>query len=205
MTDNTLVPNHHRNFPGFSGLSGLLAAVSMTVGRGSDARFAAALAQLRPDDVVVDVGCGPGTAARHAARAGAHVTGVDPAPVMLRVARALTRGDDNVRYVEGAAEALPLPEDSATVVWSIATVHNWRDLDDGMREVRRVLRPGGRFVAIERHTHVGATGIASHGWTTEQANEFARVLGTHGFGDTRVEPPQRSGRRSIIAVVATAQ
>jgi ubiquinone/menaquinone biosynthesis C-methylase UbiE len=204
MTDHTLVPNHHHDYPGFAGLNGLVAAASMTIGRGDDARFAAELAQLRPDDVVVDVGCGPGAAARHAARSGARVTGIDPAPVMLRVARALTRGS-SVGYFEGTAEALPLPNESATIVWSIACVHHWHDLDDGLREVRRVLGTGGRFVAIERHTHAGATGIASHGWTTEQAHEFARVLQDHGFGDTRVEPPRRSGRRPVIAVVATAQ
>jgi ubiquinone/menaquinone biosynthesis C-methylase UbiE len=204
MTDPTLVPNHHRDYPGFSGLSGLLAAATMITGRGGDARFAAELAQLGPDDLVVDVGCGPGTAARYAARRGARVIGVDPAAVMLRVARALTRGAA-ARYVEGTAEALPLPADSATVVWSIATVHHWRDLDDGLREVRRVLRPGGRFVAIERHTHPNATGIASHGWTTEQADAFSHALGEHGFSDTRVEPPRRSGRRSVIAIVATAK
>jgi ubiquinone/menaquinone biosynthesis C-methylase UbiE len=202
MTDDTLVPNHHRDYPGFSGLLGLLAAATMTTGRSGDARLAAELARLGPDDLVVDLGCGPGAAARHAARLGARVTGVDPATVMLRVARALTHGVD-VRYVEGTAEALPLPDDSATVVWSIATVHHWRDLDAGLQEVRRVLRPGGRFVAIERHTQPNATGIASHGWTTEQAEEFARVLGRHGFDSTRVEPPRRSGRRWVIAAVAT--
>jgi SAM-dependent methyltransferase len=204
MTDDTLVPNHHRDFAGFSGLSGLLAAATMTIGRGGDARLVAELAHLGPDDLVVDVGCGPGTAARHAARLGARVTGIDPAPVMLRVARALTRGP-GVRYVEGMAEALPLPDDAGTVVWSIATVHHWRDLDAGVREVRRVLRPGGRFIAVERHTQPNATGIASHGWTTVQADGFARITGEHGFGDVRVEPPRRSGRRSVITVVGAAQ
>jgi ubiquinone/menaquinone biosynthesis C-methylase UbiE len=204
MTDHRLVPNHHHDYPGFAGLGGLLAAATMTVGRGDDARLVAELAHLGPDDVVVDIGCGPGAAARHAARTGARVTGVDPASVMLRVARALTRGVD-VRYVEGTAEALPLPDDSATVVWSIATVHHWRDLDDSLCEVQRVLRPGGRFVAVERHTHAGATGIASHGWTTEQADEFARALGEHGLTTVRVEPPRQSGRRQVIAVVAAAQ
>src|SRR5438128_3774731 len=88
MTDNTVVPNHHHDYPGFSGLSGLLAAATMTTGRGGDARLAAELTHLGPDDLVVDVGCGPGAAARHAARVGARVTGVDPATVMLLVARA---------------------------------------------------------------------------------------------------------------------
>ena len=174
----------------------------MAVRRDGDAKVAAELGHVGPDDVVVDIGCGPGTGARYAARLGASVTGVDPAPVMLRVARALTRSR-NVRYVEGAAEALPLPDAFATVVWSIATVHHWRDIDDGLREVRRVLRPGGRFVAIERRSPPDATGLASHGWTDEQVEAFTHACADHGFTEVRVERPPQTGRRPIVAVAAT--
>src|SRR5262245_2105651 len=163
---DTAAPNHPAGHGGFSGLHGLVAALSMVAGRGGDARLAAQLGRVGADDVVVDVGCGPGAAVRHAALLGATVTGVDPAPVMLRVARVLTRST-NAQYVEGTAEALPFEDDAATLIWSIATVHHWRDLDVGLREVRRVLQPGGRFVAIERATTPGARGLASHGWTHE--------------------------------------
>jgi ubiquinone/menaquinone biosynthesis C-methylase UbiE len=201
MTTDVAVPNHHHDHPAFAGITGLLAAATMTVGRDGDARLAAELARLVPGDLVVDVGCGPGVAARHAARLHAAVTGVDPAPVMLRVARALTRQAD-VRYVEGTAESLPLPDDCATVMWSIATVHHWRDIDAGLQEVRRVLRPGGRFVVLERLVRAGATGLASHGWTSEQAREFARACRDVGFQDVEVEGPRQAGRRTMLAVTA---
>jgi len=203
VTDDTVIPNHHRSYPGFSGLMGLVAALSMVFGRKGDARFAARLGAVGPGDAVVDIGCGPGAAVRHASGLAASVTGIDPAPIMLRVARVLTRAR-NVRYVDGAAEALPLPDDSATVVWSIATVHHWRDLDDGPREMRRVLQPGGRFVAIERRTRPGATGHASHGWTDEQADAFARHCRDHGFVDVRVEHAEPNDRRSLVAIAAKA-
>ncbi len=201
MTTDLATPNHHHDHPAFAGLTGVLAAVTMTVGRDGDARLAAELAQLAAGDLVVDIGCGPGVAARHAARQHAAVIGVDPAPVMLRVARALTRRAD-VRYVEGSAESLPLPDDSATVVWSIATVHHWRDIDAGLREVRRILRPGGRFVVLERLVRAGATGLASHGWTIEQAQEFARACRDSGFQEVEVEGPRQAGRRTMLAVTA---
>jgi ubiquinone/menaquinone biosynthesis C-methylase UbiE len=201
--DTTIVPNHHREQPGFSGVTGLLAAASMSFGRDGDARLAAELVDLGPGDAVVDLGCGPGVAARFAAAAGASVTGVDPAPVMLRVARALTRSRA-VHYVEGSAESLPLPDASATIIWSIATEHHWQDIDDGLQEVRRVLEPGGRFVAIERQIRAGATGHASHGWTDEQAREFVRICGAHGFVGAHVAGPREAGRRTLLAVVAVA-
>ena len=191
MTTDLAAPNHHHDHPAFAGLTGVLAAATMTVGRDGDARLAAELARLAPGDLVVDIGCGPGVAARHAARQHAAVIGVDPAPVMLRVARALTRRAD-VRYMEGTAESLPLPDDSATVVWSIATVHHWRDIDAGLREVRRILRPGGRFVVLERLVRAGATGLASHGWTVEQARGVRpRAPTTSGSRRSRSKDPVR--------------
>ena len=78
-------------------------------------------------DHVVDIGCGPGSAARAAARRGARVTGIDPASVMLRVARAVTPKRAAIAWAEGAAEHLPLPDGAATVVWSLATDHKWND------------------------------------------------------------------------------
>jgi ubiquinone/menaquinone biosynthesis C-methylase UbiE len=107
-----------------------------------------------------------------------------------------------VRYVEGTAEALPLPDSSVSVAWSIASVHHWADLDAGLQEARRVLKPGGRLVAIERLTQPGATGLASHGWTAEQASAFAECCRAHGFIDTKTD--QHGGRRTKVSVTATA-
>src|SRR6516164_10030642 len=187
-TSQPLAPNHHAHYPGFAGPAGFLAAASMALGGAGNARLAERLSALTAGDAVADIGCGPGTAARHAARLGASVTGVDPAPVMLRLARLLTRRSAYaVRYVEGSAEALPLPGSSVSVAWSIASVHHWADLDAGLHEARRVLKPGGRLVAIERLTRPGATGLASHGWAPDQASAFADRCRAHGFTDARVD------------------
>lgn len=200
MSDQTSVPNHHAHYRGFSGLAGWIAALSMVAGRGSDAELAARLTGLQPTDSVVDVGCGPGAAARHAAATGATVTGVDPAPVMLRFARLLTRAR-GVRFVEGTAEELPLDDGSVTVLWSIATAHHWADIDAGLREAQRVLAPGGRMAVIERRTAVGARGHASHGWTRAQADTFKDRCLEHGFVGVGVEE-NAAGRRRTLSVTA---
>jgi ubiquinone/menaquinone biosynthesis C-methylase UbiE len=202
MTDNATIPNHHAHHPGFSGLGGLVAALSMLGGRSDNTRLAVELCGLRSGDAVVDIGCGPGAAARHAAGLGATVTGVDPSPVMLRVGRAVTHSG-RVRYVEGSAEALPVESGVASVAWSIACVHHWHDVDDGIAEVRRVLRPGGRFVAIERARPADARGLASHGWTKDQAATFADCCVAHGFVDVRTKS-HASGRSETLSVLATA-
>jgi ubiquinone/menaquinone biosynthesis C-methylase UbiE len=194
------VPNHHAHYPGFAGASGLLMALAFTVGRTRDADLAIALSGLAPGEHVVDVGCGPGNAVRRAARLGATATGIDPAPVMLRMARWFPSGA-RVRYLDAGAESLPLEDASADVVWSIAAVHHWPDLAGGLAEVHRVLRPGGRFVAIERHSEPGATGVASHGWTGEQVDGFAVACREAGLVDP-VASHHTTGRGKVVAVLA---
>jgi ubiquinone/menaquinone biosynthesis C-methylase UbiE len=202
MTASTTMPtapNHHADHPGMHGIAGVLAGLTMALGGGQRARLAVALAALRPDDHVIDVGCGPGRAARAAARPGATVVGIDPAPTMLRMARAWPgRGRGRVTWRRGTAEALPVADGAASVVWSIATVHHWRDVDAGLAEVRRVLRAGGRLVVIERwRPPSAATGLASHGWTDDQTIAFADACVAAGLADVEHE---RHG--PLVAVVA---
>ncbi len=117
--------------------------------------------------------------------------------------RASRRDTPRVRYQDGTAEGLPLPDGSATVAWSLATVHHWRDLDAGLEEARRVLRPSGRFLAIERRVEPGATGHVSHGWTDEQAHLFAQRCRTAGFTNISIDRHQ-PGRRRLLFVLAHA-
>ena len=133
MDEQQAPPNHHANYPGFAGARGPIAALKMTFGRKGDALLVVRLSGMGSGDTVVDIGCGPGVGVRYSARLGATVTGVDPAPVMLKVAGLFTRCAQKVRYIDGAAESIPLPEGSASIVWSIATVHHWSNVDAGLR------------------------------------------------------------------------
>lgn len=93
---------------------------------------------------ILDVGCATGRLLRSAGRVWpkAHLTGVDPSEGMLAVARGL-RG--KAVFLEGLAEALPLPDASMDLVMSTLSFHHWDSPMEGLREIRRVLAPGGRF------------------------------------------------------------
>ncbi|MCZ8380690.1 class I SAM-dependent methyltransferase [Mycobacterium sp. CPCC 205372] len=198
MAETTVV-NHHADHPGFAGPGGLLFAIALLLIGRPNARLAVELAEVSDADRVVDIGCGAGVAVRATARRGASATGVDPAPVMLRVARLVTRGSGKVGWAQGSAEQVPVPDASATVLWSLATVHHWKDVDAGLAEAHRVLQPGGRLLAVERRTSADATGLASHGWTGDQAEAFASLCRAAGFTDMSVTE-HGHGRRGVWAV-----
>jgi ubiquinone/menaquinone biosynthesis C-methylase UbiE len=202
MTDTSArAVNHHADHGGFAGVTGLVAALGMLVmGRGT-ARLAVDLASVSATDCVVDVGCGPGSAVRAAARRGARVAGVDPAAVMLNLARAVTGDNARITWCRGSAEQLPLPSGWASVVWSLKTVHHWKDVTAGLAEVRRVLASVGRFVVMEGRVRPEATGLASHGWTVQQAESFAAQCCAAGFDGVRIEQ-HAAGRRGMWVVRA---
>jgi demethylmenaquinone methyltransferase/2-methoxy-6-polyprenyl-1,4-benzoquinol methylase len=108
---------------------------------------------VRSGDRVLDACCGTGDLAIGARRRGAHVTGLDFSEQML--ARARTK-DPRIEWVQGDALALPFEDasfDAATVGFGIRNV---ADLERGLRELRRVLRPGGRLGILEITTPRGA-------------------------------------------------
>lgn len=181
----------------------LVMALSMIGGRGAVARATIGEARLSADDRAVDVGCGPGTAVRIAAARGVPVTGVDPSPIALRLARALSRdsGAAPITWAPGSAENLPLADGAVTVAWSISSVHHWADQAAGCAEIHRVLAPGGRVVLAERLVSAGASGLAAHGSTAEQAEQLCRTLSAAGFV-TVTTRTMNAGRRMRIVVSA---
>jgi ubiquinone/menaquinone biosynthesis C-methylase UbiE len=181
----------------------IITAVSMTAGRGPLARTVADAAELTAGDRVVDIGCGPGTAVRYAAPRAATATGIDPDPVMLRLAQwstALRRSPD-VSWLEGRAEKLPLPDGEATVAWAISSSHHWEDRGAAVSEAWRILVPGGRLVLAERLTKPGARGHAAHGLTQDQAEDLARQLTDAGFGQVR-RHIAKAGHRTLVIIRA---
>ena len=91
---------------------------------------------------ILDLGCGDGQLTLRLAAAGAMVRGFDASPQMAAAAR--SRG---IEVDEGLAEQLPYPDRSFDAVFSNAALHWMRDQDGVLTQVRRVLKPGGRFVA----------------------------------------------------------
>lgn len=93
---------------------------------------------------VLDVGCGQGIDLVEYARAGAHATGVDLTPRHAELARShINALGLTATVVEGDAESLPFEDASFDFVASNGVLHHTPDMPAALREIRRVLRPGG--------------------------------------------------------------
>ena len=107
------------------------------------------VAALRPGERVLDVACGTGVVARLAAeRIGATgtVAGIDINPGMLGVARSVTPAGLPIEWHESSAEEIPLPDGAFDVVLCSLGFQFFPDRLAALREMRRVLAPGGRLV-----------------------------------------------------------
>ncbi|ULH14041.1 methyltransferase domain-containing protein (plasmid) [Deinococcus sp. KNUC1210] len=112
------------------------------------------LAVPNATDDVLDVATGTGNTALALATYVASATGLDVSPKMLDQARlrAEREGFTNVSFQEGTAEHLPFPDASFTLVTSRHAPHHFRDVPAFLKEVHRVLQPGGRFVLADQIT-----------------------------------------------------
>jgi ubiquinone/menaquinone biosynthesis C-methylase UbiE len=99
---------------------------------------------------ILDVGCGEGWLVRALAKVGASVTGIEPGPVPLAVARRAPKVSDE-QYVEGSGEALPFPDASFDAVVYMNALHHVpiAAQAQAIREAARVLMPRGNLLIIE--------------------------------------------------------
>ncbi len=160
----------------------------------------------QPGERVLDVACGTGIVARLAARrmgAGARIVGLDLSPAMLEVASEVVAGEDaQFEWVAGDAQALPFPDESFDLVLCQQGLQPLPDRVAALREMRRVLAPGGRLLtstwtAIEHHPvdkmmaesverHLGAP--AFHAPFSLGDHDLLRELFREaGFGEVELE------------------
>ena len=160
-----------------------------------------ALAELNEGEVVLDLGSGGGIdvllSARQVGPTG-KAYGLDMTDEMLALARENQRkaGVDNVEFLKGEIEAIPLPDRSVDVIISNCVVNLSGDKRKVIREAFRVLKPGGRFAVsdvvirgevpseVRRSMELWVGCVA--GALTEQ--EFRSHLGDAGFEQIGIEP-----------------
>jgi ubiquinone/menaquinone biosynthesis C-methylase UbiE len=151
---------------------------------------------VRQPESVLDVGCGTGRLLRRAYRywPDAQLIGVDPAPGMIEKAKLLT---PYATFFTGMAEALPLQDASVDLVLSTISFHHWQDQAAGVREIARVLRPGGYFILVDASfpDWLGKVMRLKHFHSPTQFRTLFSQAGLH------VQTQQTLARRRLLATV----
>jgi SAM-dependent methyltransferase len=172
-------------------------AVAVSLGCGNPT----ALIELQPGQTVLDLGSGGGIdvllSSKRVGPTG-KVYGLDMTDEMLALARENQRkaGIENVEFLKGEIEAIPLPEQSVDVIISNCVINLSEDKDAVLREAFRVLKPGGRFAVsdvvirgevpseIRRSMELWVGCVAG----ALREDEYAAKLKAAGFESVEVEP-----------------
>jgi SAM-dependent methyltransferase len=160
---------------------------------------------LRPEDDLLDVGCGAGLLLRDHAAGARFVAGLDASEIQVRLARRHLAGRiaaGTAEVVLGDAAALPWPDGRFSAVASVNCIKFVADPDRALREMHRVLRPGGRVVHLtdppatdlEEPGRADALGIRQ--WS---ADDSRRMMERAGFTDVSVRQlPRKHLRLQLV-------
>jgi ubiquinone/menaquinone biosynthesis C-methylase UbiE len=102
-----------------------------------------ALLECEVGKTYLDIGCGTGNYTSLLSERGFRFIGIDPSSYMLSQAK---MRNDSIEWREGAAEGIPAADGEFDGAMATLTVHHWEDMHLGFKELRRVVKPGGRIV-----------------------------------------------------------
>lgn len=165
-------------------------------------RRAIALAHAQPGERVLDVGCGTGTLALEVARrvgGAGRVTGIDPSAEQIARARAkAAQRHMSIEFQLGVIERLPFPDQTFDVVFSTLMMHHLPHSlkRQGLAEIARVLKPGGRLVIADFTRKQERAGLAARFHAGESAiHDLAALVTEASFERVETEemrPPRFS-------------
>ena len=173
-----------------------------------------ALAELKPGEIVLDLGSGGGIdvflSAKRVGPTG-KAYGLDMTDEMLALARENQKktGLTNVEFLKGEIENIPLPDNSVDVIISNCVINLSGDKDKVLREAFRVLKPGGRFAVADIVTRGGVPDEIRKSvllWAgciagALEESEYREKLAAAGFTNTEISPTRVYRAEDILKVL----
>jgi ubiquinone/menaquinone biosynthesis C-methylase UbiE len=142
----------------------------------------------------LDIGCGTGNYLTAFSKKGVQFIGVDPSEVMLQQAKSK---NDNTVFIQAQSESIPLPDAYFDGAIAILTMHHWDDIGKGLKEIKRVLKPGAHLACFS-FTPQQVMGYWLHYYfpkmierssqTIPEWNEMEQLILNAGFSHIKTEP-----------------
>ncbi len=187
-----------------TGLFGVLAGYILIATTKKRSLWVLSLLNIKSTDKVLEVGFGPGADIKRASvrATDGFVTGIDPSETMLnqakkRNATAIKAGKVAL-HLASMSEILPYSDDDFSKVFSINSFQFWQDSVQGLKELRRVLKPTGLIVIAVQPMHKGATDETVYQTGQTLLNSFEEA----GFKNSRLEV-QPMKPRAVACVIGS--
>lgn len=189
------------------GLLGRLIGNGMARGNAAEQNWTLSLLQIQPADHILEIGFGPGTGIEAAARQATlgFVAGIDVSQTMVQMASkrnaaAIAAGRVDLRL--GSVTSLPFPGASLDKALTVHCIYFWPNALDGLREVLRVIKPGGWLAVtiLPKVEWAKKRPVPPDLYTLYEGSEVAQLLSAAGFRNVRVEqyPRAEEFRRECI-------
>ena len=160
---------------------------------------------IKQDDIILDVGCGGGINLNRMAQKAKKVYGIDYSEESVKLSREVNEElirEGRVEVLEGNVQSLPFEDNTFDVVTAFETVYFWPDIEKCFGEVRRVLKPDGKFlIGLETN---GSENFIMKFWghfvdmTMYTDSEITRFLQNNDYSDITVYLRDGKNRQEVI-------
>ena len=187
-----------------SGVLGRLLGRLMNLGHREAYGWGLGRLSMKPDSVVLDIGCGGGAAVKLlAARVSkGRVWGIDHSWDMVNLARQVNKRlikSGQVVVDHGSVSDLPYADEMFDVVTAFETIEFWPNLSGDLKEVKRVLKPGGQLLVVNRHSDREKDSKWMEFLQIRTSEEYRERLGDKGYVDISVDDRSRPGWIAVLA------
>ena len=180
-----------------SGILGLIMAKGMNIGHDNSTNWGLSHIQINRDYFILDIGCGGGRTVNKLAKIAINgkVYGIDYSEKSLIVSRKTNKKfikEDRVEIQKGNVSSLPYPDNHFDLVTAVESYYYWPDLGHDMKEILRVLKPGGILIIIGSQYKNSKFDARNHKWVKKldmhyhSLEELHDVFSKSGYKDIKV-------------------
>jgi len=170
----------------------------MNIGHSRLTRWGLSHISINKDDTILDIGCGGGRTVNTLAKIAAEgkVYGIDYSEVSVAVSTSINKkliDAGRVRILHASVDSLPFPDDTFNLVTAVESCHFWPDLVNNLKEIRRVLKPGGSVIIVngiyrdERFEKRNSKVARMGDFTYHLPDDFRVFLKDAGYSSIQIE------------------